>query len=257
MTGQAGIRDYDHPDTAFNSPGGNIAHAAKECRMAKLALAFVCFVVGATACWVPPCEASSAPTSASVRVLKKYYRDEKALAVRYETYSRKAEEEGLPNIARLFIAFSRAEAVHALNAKTMLKNLGATVDDSSFPTVTPRKTQKNLADAVALEIAEIEKIYPKQIVTLGKEKNLTAIEALGYHWEAEKRHLDTLEEIRDHTGFTFFLLVDKIESNRVKYFICRVCGLIVLDLSPAICAVCRSPGTVYFDSDAPRTKEGL
>lgn len=201
------------------------------------------------------CRAVTAGSPVTVRELEKYYKTEKAIVNRYNAYSLKAAEEGLPNIARLFKAFSKSEKVHELNAKKLLKDLGATVGDARVSMPDIQETQTNFAQAVEVEIGEIEKSYPEILEAIKGEGVRSAAKALNYHWLAEKQQLEILGEIRTNTGFTYFLLVEKIERTEVKYFICRVCGLLVVHNPPDFCPVCKSPRTVFFDVDAPGPDE--
>ena len=65
---------------------------------------------------------------------------------RYLAFSRKAEQEGLGQIAKLFRAAAEAETVHALNH---LNTLGEV-----------ETTEKNLETAISGETFEFKEMYP-------------------------------------------------------------------------------------------------
>ena len=66
--------------------------------------------------------------------------------MRYKIFAVKAEQEGLPEVARLFRAISYAEQVHATNHFTELHGIGSTAE--------------NLASAIGGENYENTEMYP-------------------------------------------------------------------------------------------------
>jgi rubrerythrin len=76
---------------------------------------------------------------------------------RYLAFSRKAEEEGLAQIAKVFRATAEAETVHALNHLNTLGEVNT--------------TEKNLETAISGETFEFKQMYPDYIETVKKEGN--------------------------------------------------------------------------------------
>ena len=79
--------------------------------------------------------------------LKTAFAGETTASAKYTAYAGKARSEGLPKIALLFEAASKAESIHAGNHKAALEQLG-----ESAPDVTPKydvkTTKENLKDAL-------------------------------------------------------------------------------------------------------------
>ena len=65
----------------------------------------------------------------------------------YLAFAKKAEEEGLTQIAKLFKAAAEAETVHALNHLRAMGKVGSTAD--------------NLGTAVSGETYEFKSMYPQ------------------------------------------------------------------------------------------------
>ena len=68
---------------------------------------------------------------------------------KYTAFSRKAEQEGFANIAKLFKAAAEAETVHALSHLRTMKQVGS--------------TNENLKTALEGEVHEHTKMYPEFI----------------------------------------------------------------------------------------------
>ena len=79
----------------------------------------------------------------------------------YLAFAKKAEKEGLPQIAKLFRAAALAETVHALNH---LEIIGKT-----------KSTVENLKTAVSGETFEFDEMYPQYIEIAKQEGNKKAV----------------------------------------------------------------------------------
>ena len=82
----------------------------------------------------------------------------------YLAFAKKADEEGLPQIAKLFRAAAEAETVHALNHLRVMGQVKSTLD--------------NLGTAVSGETYEFKKMYPDFIAEAKKEGKQTSINKL-------------------------------------------------------------------------------
>ena len=81
--------------------------------------------------------------------LKEAFAGESQANRKYLAFAKKADEEGYPQVARLFRAAAEAETVHAHNHLRALKGIGSTAD--------------NLEEAIAGETHEFEHMYPEMI----------------------------------------------------------------------------------------------
>lgn len=142
---------------------------------------------------------------------------ETTASAKYAAYSKKAQEEGLPQIAMLFKAASASEKIHANNHQAVLEDLGATIPEVK-PAFTVKTTRENLQDAIAGESYEISTMYPEFLVNAKSVGSQMAMISLNYAYKTEQKHK---------------LLYDKalaaLQNNQVKtlsmeYYICPTCG---------------------------------
>jgi len=138
---------------------------------------------------------------------------------KYLAFAKKAEEEGMPNLARLFRAAAEGETVHALNH---LRTLNEVKDSKS-----------NLEAAVSGETYEIETMYPEFIANAKEENQTDAILSFGKALKVEKTHQNLFRDS-----------LKKIESGDIEpheYFVCQICGHPAADEAPEKCPVCGAP----------------
>src|SRR5512142_191507 len=92
--------------------------------------------------------------------LKAAFAGESQANRRYLAFAKKAEEEGLPQVAKLFRAAAEAETVHALNHLRIAGKVGMTV--------------ANLDEAINGETYEFRQMYPEFIQVAQREKQKQA-----------------------------------------------------------------------------------
>ncbi len=149
--------------------------------------------------------------------LRDAFAGESQAHMRYLIYARKAEEEGKPNIARLFRAISFAEQVHAANHLKTLADIGETID--------------NINDAIDGENFEIEEMYPAYDVVAKLQDEKGAVRSVHYAIEAEKIHAAMYTEARQR-------IKEGKDIDIGDVYICPVCGYTVESEAPANCPVC-------------------
>jgi len=152
--------------------------------------------------------------------LKAAFAGESQAHMRYLIFSKKAEEEGKPNIARLFKAISFAEQVHATNHYRVLGMV--------------KDTPANLEEAMGGENYEVEEMYPAfdAVAKLQDEKD--AQRSIGYALEAEKIHEKMYADAKKVAEAG-----KDIEIGDV--YICPVCGYTAEGSAPDRCPVCGTP----------------
>jgi len=152
--------------------------------------------------------------------LKDAFSGESQANRRYLAFSRKADQEGLPQAARLFRAAAEAETVHALNHLRIAGGVGMTVS--------------NLDEAVSGETFEFTEMYPGYIEVARREGNKQA------EWSFDVAN--QVEEI--HAGL-FQRAVEALKAGDelpdVDYYVCQVCGNTVEDAAPETCPICGAP----------------
>ncbi len=142
--------------------------------------------------------------------------------IKYLIYAEKAEEDGKPNLARLFRAISHAEYVHAKNHFKALGKLNGTAE--------------NVAAAESGEDFEIEEMYPSYNAIANLQKEDAALRSIHYAIEAEKIHRDYYRKAED-------LVKAGKDVEDGKIYVCPVCGYTHSgdgDL-PEKCPVCGVP----------------
>jgi rubrerythrin len=142
---------------------------------------------------------------------------------KYLAFSKVADKEGYPQIARLFRAAAEAETVHAHNH---LRALGGILD-----------TAQNLKAAIGGENYEVVTMYPEFIQEAESEDEKRAITSFKYAWEVEKEHEALYSEAFENMG-------KPIEE--FDYYICPVCGHTHPRNAPDKCPVCGALGSKFF-----------
>src|SRR5512144_113822 len=112
--------------------------------------------------------------SDTLRNLQEAFAGESQANRKYLAFAKKAEEEGHPQVAKLFRAAAEAETVHAHNHLRVLKGV--------------RGTRENLQDAIAGETHEFKKMYPEMMAEAKAEKNDDAYQSFHFANSVEKIH---------------------------------------------------------------------
>ncbi len=144
--------------------------------------------------------------------------------MKYAIFADKAEEEGYPEVARLFRAISFAERVHATNHLRELGGIGDTV--------------ANLEVAIGGENYENTEMYPafNAVAKLQEEKG--AMRSIHYALEAEKIHEAMYGEAKN-------MVASGSDIQAAAVFVCPICGHTVIGEAPDKCPVCGAPKEKY------------
>ncbi len=135
---------------------------------------------------------------------------------KYLAFSKKAEEEGLKQVAKLFRAAAAAETIHAHNH---LRGLGAV-----------KSTRDNLLDAINGESYEFQQMYPRMIEDAQAEGNSRALQSFNYANAVEKVHAALYQNALDNLG----------SNDDNDYYVCSVCGYTSEGGALDECPVCKS-----------------
>jgi rubrerythrin len=154
--------------------------------------------------------------------LKEAFAGESQANRKYLAFAAKADQEGLPQAARLFRAAAEAETVHA---HSHLRVLGGI-----------KSTKENLQEAIAGETHEFKSMYPEMIETAKSEGNKQAERTFHFANEVEKIHAQLYQKLLDGLG--------KPQEN-YPYYICPVCGYTAEKAAPATCPVCGAKGEMF------------
>lgn len=142
---------------------------------------------------------------------------------KYIAFAKKAEEEGLAQVARLFRAAAEAEFIHAQNH---FKAAGEI-----------KTTRENLEAAIGGENYEVVSMYPPFIAEAEAEGDKKAAQSLRWAWEVEKGHEALYRGALESLGQP---------GEEFDYYVCPVCGHTHPRNAPDRCPVCNTLGSRFF-----------
>lgn len=163
--------------------------------------------------------------------LRSAYGGESMAHMRYKIWAERAKEEGYPNVARLFVAISRAEQSHATNHFTELRDV---VGDFAVNSMAPfglGNTSENLQGAINGETFEITEMYPAYLETAKFQGENGAQRSFHYALSAEKIHAAMFENAKQAVDGGRDMKLGPVR-------ICRNCGYTLEGGIPDKCPVC-------------------
>lgn len=159
--------------------------------------------------------------------LKAAFAGESQANRRYLAYAKKAEEDGYPQIAKLFRAVAAAETVHAHNH---LRALGEI-----------KSTAENLQAAIAGENYEVVTMYPEFLADAEAEGAGQARRSFDYAWQTEQIHEVMYREALESLDG---------ELEDADYWVCPVCGHTHRGPeAPEKCPICGAKRERYLKID--------
>jgi len=136
---------------------------------------------------------------------------------RYLAFAKKAEEEGLPGIARLFRAVAESETFHAHNHLKVLGGIKATLE--------------NLEEAWRGEKDEYTGMYPMFMDQAKRDGDSDALASFFWANEAEKAHAELYDKA--------VKAAKKGEDVEIgDLYLCQHCGYTVEGTPPDKCPAC-------------------
>ena len=144
---------------------------------------------------------------------------------KYLAYAKKADQKGLPQVAKLFRAAAEAETIHAHAHLRNAKKIGTTAE--------------NLQDALAGETYEFTKMYPEMIKDVEAEGEKAIAQYMGFVNEVEEVHANLYKKA----------IADPAGLPAVDYYICPVCGYTHEGPMTEACPVCKAPAKGFYKVD--------
>ena len=157
--------------------------------------------------------------------LKDAFAGESMANRKYLAFAKKADEEGLKQVAKLFRAAAAAETVHAHNHLGIMDGI--------------KSTEENLKEAISGETFEFKEMYPGYIDEAKEEGNKKAV------WSFTVAN--KVEEI--HAGLYQKALKELGSNKETDYYVCQVCGNTVEDEAPDKCPICGAPKSKFEKID--------
>lgn len=146
----------------------------------------------------------------------------------YSVFVRQAEKEKQKQIALLYKAIARSEALHAQHHADLMKKYGVEPKQPSIDSIVVGTVLQTLKMAQSSEEIEVESMYPNLIRTANLEKFEEAEKQFEQTREADIRHSELIREAYERSG----------KIQKVPYFVCGSCGYIVTSEKTAECPVC-------------------
>lgn len=160
--------------------------------------------------------------SKSTDNLKAAFAGESQANRKYTAFSRKADDEGFAQVAKLFRAAAAAETVHALSHFKVLGGVHQTAD--------------NVKAAIEGEDYEVETMYPQFIADAQAEGDKKAEATFKWAFEVEKTHRELFQKALAALGK---------ETETYDYYVCPVCGHTHERQAPEKCPVCGVAGSRF------------
>jgi rubrerythrin len=146
--------------------------------------------------------------------LQQAYTGEAKAALRLKVYAEKAEEDGYPQIAKLFRVIARSEELHGSRALKALHEI--------------KTTEENLTESFQSERGVAEVAYAQFVKRAEAEGNRVAVIVFRQSKDVEETHAKLYKEAMNHL----------MEERETQYYVCLVCGFIADGVQPEICPVC-------------------
>ena len=155
--------------------------------------------------------------------LKAAFAGESQANRKYTAFAKKADDEGYPQIAKLFRAAAAAEAIHAFNHLKAMDGL--------------LSTSENLRAAIAGENYEVTSMYPEFVQDAEAEGNKRALRTFRWALEVEKVHEDLYRKALAN--------LEAGKEASFDYYICPFCGYTHEGPLEGNCPVCGAPGEKF------------
>ncbi len=142
------------------------------------------------------------------------YTGESKAALRLKVFAEKAEQEGYPQLSRLFKVISFSEEIHGKRALRLLREI--------------KSTEENLADSFESETQVAGVAYGNFIKHAEEVGDKTASLYFSQSKDVEEVHAKLYKEALDHV----------LEERDTTYYVCTVCGYVSDGILPEECPVC-------------------
>ena len=160
--------------------------------------------------------------------LKQAFAGESEANRKYVAFARQAEQDGFPQVSRLFRAAAESETVHAINHLQVMDGI--------------HETLENLQEAAEGEAEEFREMYPKFARRAKENENYNAKDTFDYAGEVEEIHYRMYKQA-----------IDAVKKGKdlpaTDLFVCQGCGNTVEGKAPETCPVCGAPKSMFKKVD--------
>jgi rubrerythrin len=158
-------------------------------------------------------------------VLHQAFTGEAKAHLRLKVFAEKADQEGYPQLAKLFRVIAFSEELHGKRALRLLKEI--------------RSTEENLAESFESETKVAGVAYDSFIRLAEEQGDRAASLYFSQSRDAEEIHAKLYKEAMDHV----------LEERQTTYYVCDVCGYVSDGILPEECPICgaKKDRFVAFD----------
>ena len=157
--------------------------------------------------------------------LKESFAGESQANQKYRAFAKRAEQDGFPNIARLFRTAAEAERVHAEGHLRALAGIAS--------------TRENLQAAIDGECYEYTTMYPPMLEQAQAEGHRAQI-MFGYAVKAEAVHAALYKRALEAAA-------EGTDLTEAKFYLCPFCGNIEFGNPPDACPICGAPKAKFVE----------
>ncbi len=150
----------------------------------------------------------------TAEALYEAYAGEAKAALRLKAFADRAEEEGYPQIAKLFRVIAFSEEIHGSRALLVLGKV--------------KSTQENLSTSFESETRIAEVAYDKFVKQAEAEDNAAAVLHFSQCRDVEEVHGKLYKEAMSHV----------MRERETTYYVCTMCGYVSDEILPDECPVC-------------------
>jgi rubrerythrin len=153
----------------------------------------------------------------------KIYEGEAKASLRLKIFAKKAEQEDLPQIAKLFRVIAFSEEIHGERALRMLREI--------------KDTDTNLKESFQSETRVAGVAYDSFIELAEEVGDIPASALFSNARDVEDGHAKLYRYAMNHL----------IGERETTYFVCQVCGYVSDGVLPETCPVCSAPKDQFVE----------
>ncbi len=153
----------------------------------------------------------------------KVYEGEAKAALRLKIFAKKADQEDLPQIARLFRVIAFSEEIHGERALRMVREI--------------KDTDTNLKESFQSETHVAGVAYDSFIELAEELGDVPASTLFSNSRDVEEGHAKLYKHAMN----------DLIGERETTYYVCQVCGYVSEGVLPETCPVCSAPKDQFVE----------
>ena len=156
-------------------------------------------------------------------VFHKIYEGEAKAALRLKIFAKKAEQEDLSQIGKLFRVIAFSEEIHGERALRMLREI--------------KDTDTNLKESFQSETSIAGVAYDHFIEVAEAIGNIAASNTFSQSRDVEDGHAKLYKKAMNHL----------IGERETTYYVCQVCGYVSDGVWPEACPICSAPKDQFVE----------